>query len=103
VPKSEYVFTVKKTGEPMKPRGVRDLVNRYSKKAVPDKNISPHRLRATAATTYLREGVNLRYIQMLLGHESLATTMLYMNPDEQEMNQAIHNVAKKLKKKGKNK
>lgn len=102
-PKSEFVFTVKKSGKQMQPRSVHDIIKRYAKEAKINKTISPHRLRATAATNYLREGVNLRYIQMLLGHESLATTMLYMNPDEQEMNQALHDAAKKMKKKGKNK
>lgn len=101
IPKSDYVFTVKNTGIPMKPRSVHDIIKRYAKEAKIDKIISPHRLRATAATNYLREGVNLRYIQMLLGHKSLATTMLYMNPDEQEMNQALHDAAKSMRKKGK--
>jgi len=101
VPKSEYVFTVKHTGNPMKPRSVHDLIKKYTSSI--NKNIGPHRLRATAATDYLREGVNLRYIQMLLGHESLATTMLYMNPDEQEMNEALQSAVKNMRKKGKKK
>ncbi|WP_456364411.1 tyrosine-type recombinase/integrase [Priestia aryabhattai] len=101
VPKSEYVFTAKHTGKPLKPRSVHDLIKKYTSSI--NKNIGPHRLRATAATDYLREGVNLRYIQMLLGHESLATTMLYMNPDEQEMNQALQSAAKNMRKKGKKK
>ncbi|MED4284941.1 tyrosine-type recombinase/integrase [Priestia megaterium] len=101
VPKSEFVFTAKNTGNPMKPRSVHDLIKKYTSSI--NKNIGPHRLRATAATDYLREGVNLRYIQMLLGHESLATTMLYMNPDEQEMNQALQSAAKNMRKKGKKK
>ena len=103
VPKSEYVFTSKKSGRPMQPRAIHHIVKKYTGEANIGKTIGPHRLRATAATDYLREGVNLRYIQMLLGHESLATTMLYMNPDEQEMNQALQNAAKSMKKKGKRK
>lgn len=102
-PKSEFVFTVKKTDKQMQPRAVHDLIKKYTRAANINKNIGPHRLRATAATDYLREGVNLRYIQMLLGHASLATTMLYMNPDEQEMNQALQNAVKSMKKKGKSK
>ncbi|MCK2000634.1 tyrosine-type recombinase/integrase [[Brevibacterium] frigoritolerans] len=102
-PKSVFVFTVKKTDKQMQPRAVHDLIKKYTKAANIKKNIGPHRLRATAATDYLREGVNLRYIQMLLGHASLATTMLYMNPDEQEMNQALQNAVKSMKKKGKTK
>ncbi len=103
VPESDYVFTTKKTGRPMQPRSVHDLIKRIISESDINKTIGPHRLRATAATNYLREGVNLRYIQMLLGHSNLSTTMLYMNPDEEDMNIAIHEAAKNMKKKGKRK
>ena len=99
----EYVFTVKNTEKPMQPRGVHDLVKRYAKNAKIDKNIGPHALRRTAATDYLREGVNIKYIQMLLGHSSIATTMLYTNPGEDEMSLALHEAVKSMKRKGKRK
>lgn len=99
-PSSEYVFTAKKTGLPMSSRNVRSIVKRYCDSAKITKNISPHRLRATAATSYLREGVNMRYIQMLLGHSTMSTTAIYLNPEEQEMNNAVQNAAKKIRKKG---
>lgn len=99
----EYVFTVKNSEKPMQPRGVHDLVKRYTKNAKISKNIGPHALRRTAATDYLREGVNIKYIQMLLGHSSIATTMLYTTPGEEEMNEALQEAAKSMKKKRKRK
>ncbi|MGF7534934.1 tyrosine-type recombinase/integrase [Bacillus mexicanus] len=99
-PRSEYIFTAKKTGLPMSDRNVRSIISRYCESAKISKNISPHRLRATAATSYLREGVNMRYIQMLLGHSTMSTTAIYLNPEEQEMNDAVQSAARKIRKKG---
>lgn len=42
----------------------------------------PHSMRHTKATKWLEEGENLVHIQYLLGHSSLSTTQIYLNPDK---------------------
>jgi integrase len=46
-----------------------------------------HRFRDTAATRWLRAGIDVRTVQEWLGHESLATTQKYLEPSKETENQ----------------
>lgn len=54
------------------------------------KRLTPHTLRRTCATHLLRGNVSLRHIQVLLGHESLDTTALYLKLDRAELRRELH-------------
>ena len=64
---------------PVKARRAQDIVKAVANRAGITKDVSPHVLRHTFATTALQKGISLATVQKILGHERLQTTAIYLN------------------------
>jgi len=72
-------------GKRLTSRSVERIVNKYIRRAALRRKISPHSLRHSFASHLLSRGADLRVIQELLGHESLATTQKYTHIDLRQL------------------
>jgi site-specific recombinase XerD len=75
-PEPEAIF-LNHDGNPLGVRGLRYRIDRLCRAAGLPEGVSPHTLRHSFATHLLDGGADLRVVQELLGHESLATTQVY--------------------------
>ena len=84
-PDGTEAFFVRKDGKRMYSMQVYRIVKRNLSKVVTLKKRSPHVLRHTFATAMLNDNAELRAVQALLGHESLATTEVYTHTTFEEL------------------
>lgn len=65
------------------------IIRRLAEKIGLHKTISPHTFRHSFATHLLENGADLRSIQMMLGHESITTTEIYVHLDRRHLTQVM--------------
>ena len=65
------------------------IIKQLAKKIELKKNISPHTFRHSFATHLLQNNADLRSIQLMLGHESITTTEIYVHLDKSHLTQVV--------------
>lgn len=74
--KMEFLF-LSQHGEKLHPDTINQIINHTAVRAKIKRRISAHALRHTCATAMLRGRADIRHIQEMLGHKSLASTQIY--------------------------
>ncbi|MCK9150956.1 tyrosine-type recombinase/integrase [Methanobacterium alcaliphilum] len=82
--KGDHLF-LNRFGDPISPRYVQMMIKKYAESAGIKKKVTPHILRHSFATHLLKNGVDIRAIQQLLGHSNLSTTQIYTSVDMQTL------------------
>ena len=76
---------INRLGMPMRPQSIRTKLRRFAFEAGMERRITPHMLRHTAATLLIETGVDIRFVQRLLGHSSIATTEIYTHVTDEAL------------------
>ena len=95
----EQAVFVNKNGSRLSPRSVQRIVSAASLKAGIYSDVTPHVFRHTMATHLLEAGADLRSIQELLGHASVATTQKYTHLNMERLRQVFENAHPRARKK----
>ena len=78
-------------GHAMTYRGLKDFFDRLARNC--GFKVRPHMMRHTAATNWIRAGVDVDIVRALLGHVSLASTTVYLHARDEDCRRAVEAVA----------
>lgn len=86
---SEYVIcNFRAPYDPYKTAAIQKFIRNLKIVAGVEANVTPHIIRHTTATDAIDKGMPIEQVQRLLGHESIATTMIYAKVKEENVKQA---------------
>ena len=84
-----YIFLNNRGGK-LSRMGIWKIVRRWTEHAGIKKPVHPHTLRHSFATHLLEGGADIRAVQQMLGHESIATTQIYTNVSKEWIYEIYH-------------
>ena len=99
--KPESPLFSNRNGERLTRQGIRYIIRKYAKASndaspgIIEGSVYPHRMRHSKATHLVDNGVNIYNVRDFLGHESVATTQVYLTTNPEVTRKAIESVAEK--------
>lgn len=98
---TEYFFTTIRTrksgkfvtqkGNRLSARNINFMLKGYTRRADISKNVSPHTLRHTFATNFIRQNGNVMNLMKILGHADISTTQIYVTLANKDVENAMEN------------
>jgi integrase/recombinase XerD len=88
-------------GEIINTQRVRSWIKKTAERANVGRKVTPHMIRHTAATHLLEDGLDLRFVQKLLGHQSISTTQIYTHVSDKNLMEALFKIQPRRNIKGK--
>lgn len=88
-PNNFFLFTGKKNNSCLAEQSVRLMLKTVQKRIKLDRNITPHMFRHSFATMLLENNVDIRYIQQILGHSSIAVTQIYTHVSQNKQQEIL--------------
>jgi len=76
-------------------RSVERIVKQIATEAGISKKVSPHTIRHSFATDLLRNGADIRSVQIMLGHSNIATTQIYTHVTDKQLREVHKKFHKK--------
>jgi integrase/recombinase XerD len=89
-PNSKDILFLNYKGKKLTRAMIFTIIKKLVEKSGLKKNVSPHTFRHSFATHLLENGADLRAIQMMLGHESITTTEIYMHVDRSHLSEVLN-------------
>ncbi len=86
----EDILFLNRRGKQLTRAMIFTIIKRLVTQSKIQKTVSPHTFRHSFATHLLENGADLRAIQLMLGHESITTTEIYMHVDRSHLREVIH-------------
>ncbi len=87
--KANNYFFINRLKKKLSDQSIRCIVRKLSQNAKITKKITPHIFRHSFATLLLENDVDIKYIQILLGHSSILTTQIYTHVNNHKINQIL--------------
>jgi len=85
----DEALLLNRSARPATAASLRARLKTLARRARLRRTVTPHMLRHTAATSLLEAGVDIRFVQRLLGHQSIATTQIYTHVSDRALKLAI--------------